>query len=102
MQVRKDPKTIQKACESIPYSRALNEKWKTEDYPTDDFDWAVQWFYKYRSGISKGNVENVHKPDGVTVEKRAESSGWIYKCLYSFSIILQPSEGCRKDFSHHH
>ncbi|AGN35081.1 DNA adenine methylase [Bacillus paralicheniformis] len=59
MQVRKDPKEMQKACESIPYSRALYEKWKAEDYPANDFDRAVRWFYMNRSGISKGNAENV-------------------------------------------
>ncbi|MCF6449484.1 DNA adenine methylase [Bacillus sp. MMG021] len=59
MQVRKDPKAMQQACESIPYSRALYEKWKTEDYPQNDFDRAVRWFYMNRSGISKGNVEEV-------------------------------------------
>ncbi|GIN65658.1 MULTISPECIES: DNA adenine methylase [Bacillus subtilis group] len=59
MQVRKDPKKMQKACESIPYSRALYEKWKSENYPIDDFDRAVRWFYMNRSGISKGNADNV-------------------------------------------
>ncbi|MEC1395323.1 DNA adenine methylase [Bacillus velezensis] len=59
MQVRKDPKAMQQACESIPYSRALYEKWKTEDYPQNDFDRAVRWFYMNRSGISKGNAEEV-------------------------------------------
>lgn len=89
MQVRKDPKTIQKACESIPYSRALYEKWKTEDYPTDDFDWAVQWFYKYRSGISKGNVENVPQTGWCHSRKSGQNpeGGYISACtaFQSFS-----------------
>jgi len=69
MQVRKDPKTIQKACESIPYSRALYEKWKTEDYPTDDFDWAVQCFISTGPGSARETWRMFHKPDGVTIEK---------------------------------
>ncbi|KAJ0073366.1 DNA adenine methylase [Bacillus altitudinis] len=59
MQVRKNPKAMQSACESIPYSRQLYEQWKAEDYPKDDFERAVRWFYMNRSGISKGNAENV-------------------------------------------
>lgn len=43
------------ACESLPYSRGLYEKWKREEMPQDDFERAVRFFYLNRSGIAKGN-----------------------------------------------
>lgn len=46
---------LMQACESIPYSRQLYEKWKREPMPTDDFERAVRFFYLNRSGIAKGN-----------------------------------------------
>lgn len=59
MQVRDDPERLQQACESIPYSRQLYETWKKEPLPQDPFERAVRWFYLNRSGISKGNAEEV-------------------------------------------
>lgn len=44
-----------KACETLPYSRELYERWKREEMPKDDFERAVRFFYLNRSGIAKGN-----------------------------------------------
>ncbi|KHE73169.1 DNA adenine methylase [Halobacillus sp. BBL2006] len=54
---RNQPKQLKEACESLPYSRALYEKWKRESPPGDDFEKAVRFFYLNRSGIAKGNAE---------------------------------------------
>jgi DNA adenine methylase len=59
MVVRADPERMEKACESIPYSRMLYEQWKREPLPEEPFERAVRWFYMNRSGISKGNAEEV-------------------------------------------
>lgn len=59
MMVRENPERLQQACESIPYSRMLYEKWKREPLPRDPFEKAVRWFYMNRSGISRGNAEDV-------------------------------------------
>src|SRR5690554_917345 len=59
MVVREEPTRMEKACESIPYSRMLYEKWKREPLPLDPFERSVRWFYMNRSGISKGNIEDV-------------------------------------------
>lgn len=56
---RNNPKELQTACESLPYSRQLYETWKKEQLPTDSFERAVRWFYLNRSGIAKGNAEEV-------------------------------------------
>jgi DNA adenine methylase len=48
---------LAEACEAIPYSRALYEKWKREAPPKSDFDRAVRFFYINRSGIAKGNAD---------------------------------------------
>jgi DNA adenine methylase len=54
---RNEPERFQQACESLPYSRALYEKWKREEPPNDDFEKAVRFFYVNRSGIAKGNSD---------------------------------------------
>lgn len=54
---RSDPKRLTEACESLPYSRLLYEKWKKEVPPDDDFERAVRFFYINRSGIAKGNAD---------------------------------------------
>jgi DNA adenine methylase len=59
LQVRSNPEGMKQACESIPYSRQIYERWKKEALPEDDFERAVRWFYMNRSGIAKGNAEDV-------------------------------------------
>ena len=51
----KDPVKLIRACEAIPYSRTLYERWKKEVLPIGSFDKAVRWFYMNRSGINSGN-----------------------------------------------
>jgi DNA adenine methylase len=45
MTARDNPKELQDACESLPYSRELYEKWKKEEMPKDPFEKAVRFFY---------------------------------------------------------
>lgn len=54
-----DPVRLSKACEELPYSRQLYEKWKKDPLPTEAFDKAVRWFYLNRSGINSGNAKDV-------------------------------------------
>lgn len=49
--VRENPERFYKAVESLPYSRALYEKWRYTLPPEDPFERAVWWFYLNRSGI---------------------------------------------------
>ncbi|MEC0248863.1 DNA adenine methylase [Paenibacillus chitinolyticus] len=59
--VRSDPDRFSQAAEKLPYSRWLYEKWRREPLPDDSFERAVRWFYLNRSGITKGNSEEVPK-----------------------------------------
>lgn len=59
MVVRSEPDRFQEQCESLPYSRELYERWKSEPLPIDEFDRAVRWFYLNRSAISNGNAKEV-------------------------------------------
>lgn len=45
--------------EALPYSRELYERWKKEELPRDPFEKAVRFFYLNRSGISRGNANEV-------------------------------------------
>lgn len=56
---RNEPKRLRAACESLPYSRQLYEKWKREKPPEDNFERAVRFFYLNRSGIANGNSDSV-------------------------------------------
>lgn len=58
-----EPERLQKACDDLPYSRAIYEKWKREQPPDDDFTRAVRFFYINRSGIAKGNSDSVFSTD---------------------------------------
>src|SRR5690606_2269031 len=53
---RDQPERLKKACESLPYSRELYERWKREPWPKDSFERAVRFFYMNRSAISAGNA----------------------------------------------
>lgn len=59
MTVISDPEEMERACEALPYSRELYEKWKREALPSDPFENAVRWFYMNRCGIAKGNALDV-------------------------------------------
>lgn len=54
--LREDPNRFAQSCETLPYSRALFERWKWEDPPDDRFERAVRWFYINRSAIAGGNA----------------------------------------------
>lgn len=60
---RAEPQRLQKACESLPYSRSLYEKWKREQPPDDYFERALRFFYVNRSGIAKGNSDSAFSTD---------------------------------------
>jgi DNA adenine methylase len=53
--LREKPAELTQACETLPYSRELYERWRREKMPTDPFERAVRFFYLNRSGIAKGN-----------------------------------------------
>lgn len=60
---RSAPERLQTACDSLPYSRQIYEKWKRETPPYDDFERAVRFFYVNRSGIAKGNSDSAFSTD---------------------------------------
>lgn len=60
---RSEPDRFQHACDSLPYSRAIYEKWKREEPPNDDFERAVRFFYVNRSGIANGNSDSAFSTD---------------------------------------
>lgn len=64
LMARAEPRRLKEACESLPYSRQLYEKWKREEMPRDDFERAVRFFYLNRSGIAKGNSKEAFTTTG--------------------------------------
>ena len=46
LQNRTDPERMQRACETLPYSRSLFERWKRESLPEDPSERAVRWFFE--------------------------------------------------------
>ncbi|AYK08882.1 DNA adenine methylase [Brevibacillus laterosporus] len=58
---REYPDKLQEACESLPYSRELYEKWLHQDQPEDSFEKAVRFFYLNRCGIVNGNGPGSYK-----------------------------------------
>jgi len=52
MVLRQDPDRLYKACASLPYARALFDRWRKEPLPEDNFERAVRFFYLNRSCIS--------------------------------------------------
>lgn len=59
MMVRSDPEGMERACDSIPYSRQLFEGWKGESLPSDPKERAVRWFYMNRSAMNQSNAHEV-------------------------------------------
>lgn len=51
-----EPERLASACENLPYSRELHQRWKREPKPAGDFERAVRFFYLNRSTIAKGNA----------------------------------------------
>ncbi len=90
---RRDPERMREACISLPYSRALFERWKREPLPLDPFEKAVRWFYMNRSAISKGNAEEVPQTGWrhSTVSGQNPANGYISACnlLDSFAERMQ-------------
>jgi DNA adenine methylase len=52
---REDAERLIQACDTLPYSRELYERWIWEEWPDDPFELAVRFFYLNRSAIVKGN-----------------------------------------------
>lgn len=90
---RSNPKELQKACESLPYSRQLYESWKKEHLPRDPFEKAVRWFYLNRSGISKGNADEVPQTGwrNSTKSNQNPARGYLGACsiIESFAKRMQ-------------
>ncbi|WML33206.1 hypothetical protein [Clostridium sp. OS1-26] len=42
------PEELYKACNALPYSESLYEKYKWEPVPDDNLERAVRFFYKMR------------------------------------------------------
>lgn len=93
MIARENPNGLSAACESIPYSRLLYEKWKREDLPNDAFDRAVRWFYLNRSGINAGNASGVSQTGWrhSVWSGQNPANGYISACktIKDFSIRMQ-------------
>jgi DNA adenine methylase len=51
MVARKKPEELYRACDSLPVSRSLFEKWKWDDWPDDKLERAVRWFYVMRQSF---------------------------------------------------
>lgn len=82
MMVRDRPEEMKEACESIPYSRELYERWKEYPLPDDDFARAVRWFYLNRSSIAKGNSDDVPNTGWrhSTTANQNPAKGYISAC----------------------
>ncbi|MGF9909542.1 DNA adenine methylase [Brevibacillus porteri] len=76
---RSEPQRLRQACESIPYSRMLYEKWKREEPPADDFERAVRFFYVNRSGIAKGNSDSSFSTDTGWRHSREHNTARTYQ-----------------------
>ncbi|KAF6576552.1 DNA adenine methylase [Paenibacillus polymyxa] len=79
---RTDPERLRQACESLPYSRQLYERWKREAMPEDEFERAVRFFYLNRSAIGKGNAEEVPQTGWrhSTVSGQSPANGYLSAC----------------------
>ena len=67
LQLRKSPKRMVEALDSLPYARELYEEWKWAEKPTDKFEAAVRWFYLNRSAVACGNNHKSGWRHGATV-----------------------------------
>ena len=76
---RNEPDRLREACESLPYSKALYDKWKREQPPDDDFEKAVRFFYVNRSGIAKGNSDSSFSTDTGWRHSREHNTARTYQ-----------------------
>lgn len=53
--LQKEKDRLIERLDQLPFSRSLYERWKWEEWPKDDFERAVRWFYIHRSKIDGGN-----------------------------------------------
>lgn len=86
---RAQPERLTEACESLPYSRWLYEKWKREKPPDDDFERAVRFFYMNRSGIAKGNSDSAF----------STSTGWRHSREHNTARTYQSACKAIKSFA---
>lgn len=74
-----EPQRLQQACDELPYSRALYDKWKRENPPDDNFARAVRFFYVNRSGIAKGNSDSSFSTDTGWRHSREHNTARTYR-----------------------
>ncbi len=86
---RTEPERLTQACESLPYSRALYEKWKREKPPEDDFERAVRFFFINRSGIAKGNSDSAF----------STNTGWRHSREHNTARTYQSACKAIKNFA---
>lgn len=79
LMARNEPEKLKEACDSLPYSRGLYEKWKREEPPKDDFEKAVRFFYVNRSGIAKGNSDSSFSTDTGWRHSREHNTARTYR-----------------------
>lgn len=83
MIARDQPEKLCRACETLPYSRELYERWKSEPMPSDPFDRAVRFFYLNRSGIAKGNGPGTYK------------TGWRHSTQFTQNPAVGYQSACK-------
>lgn len=74
-----EPDRLQQACDELPYSRELYEKWKRKEPPNDEFTRAVRFFYVNRSGIAKGNSDSAFSTDTGWRHSREHNTARTYR-----------------------
>lgn len=77
-----DPERLRLACEAIPYSRQLFERWKKDPMPEEPFEKAVRFFYLNHSAIGKGNSVEVPQTGWrhSTVSGQSPANGYLSAC----------------------
>jgi len=77
---RDQPERLKEACESLPYSRELYERWKREPWPKDSFERAVRFFYMNRSAISGGNAHRSTGWSHGTKQSKNKAASYLRAC----------------------
>ena len=80
MVARAQPERLKEACESLPYSRELYERWKREPWPEDEFERAIRFFYLNRSAISGGNASRSTGWSHGTKQNKNKATSYLRAC----------------------
>lgn len=80
---REQTKELIGACETLPYSRELYERWKREEPPSDPLERAVRFFYLNRSGIVRGNGPG------------SENTGWRHSTSSNSNPAIGYQSACK-------